>query len=359
MQFKKKLSNLNKLYIFFFSFVLFINIILISSSSASSFKIKDLEISVAFDGNFNKEKVINKGFKEAFIELISLITTSSDQEKIKKTSINEVKNLIDSFTMSKERFVNDLYIVNFDVNFDKKKTLKFFEEKNIFPAVPKKKEVLLIPVLVDLQKENITLFNNNIFYDSWNLNKERFYLLKYILPTEDLEDVNLLLKNSKSIEEYDFKKTIEKYDIEDFIIVIIYKNKRELKILSKIQINNYFKIENNTFQEIDIENEKSLKSTLAKLKNVYENYLKDINKINTSIKLPLTVSLNSSEYEKILNFENILDKLDFVFGYEIFKFDNKTIYYKLIYNGPPNKFINDLKENGIELDIQNKNWKIK
>jgi len=359
MQFIKKLSNLNKLYIFFFSFVLFINIILISSSSASSFKIKDLEISVAFDGNFNKEKVINKGFKEAFIELISLITTSSDQEKIKKTSINEVKNLIDSFTMSKERFVNDLYIVNFDVNFDKKKTLKFFEEKNIFPAVPKKKEVLLIPVLVDLQKENITLFNNNIFYDSWNLNKERFYLLKYILPTEDLEDVNLLLKNSKSIEEYDFKKTIEKYDIEDFIIVIIYKNKRELKILSKIQINNYFKIENNTFQEIDIENEKSLKSTLAKLKNVYENYLKDINKINTSIKLPLTVSLNSSEYEKILNFENILDKLDFVFGYEIFKFDNKTIYYKLIYNGAPNKFIDDLEKKGIELDIQNQNWKIK
>ena len=64
---------------------------------------------------------------------------ANDQEKIKQTSLNEVKTLIDSFTMSKERFVNDLYIVNFDVNFNKKNTLKFFEEKNIFPAVPKKK----------------------------------------------------------------------------------------------------------------------------------------------------------------------------------------------------------------------------
>ena len=150
MQFKKKLSNLNKLYIFFFSFVLFINIISISTSSASSFKIKDLEISEPFDVNFNKEKVINKGFKEAFAELIAMLTTSSDQEKIKKTSINEVKKLIDSFTMSKERFVNEFYIANFDVNFNKKNTLRFFEKKNIFPSIPKKKKVLLIPVFVDL-----------------------------------------------------------------------------------------------------------------------------------------------------------------------------------------------------------------
>ena len=359
MQFKKKLSNLNKLYIFFFSFVLFINIISISTSSASSFKIKDLEISEPFDANFNKEKVINKGFKEAFIELISMITTSSDQEKIKKTSINEVKNLIDSFTMSKERFVNNLYIVNFDVNFNKKNTLKFFEKKNIFPSIPKKKEVLLIPVFVDLQTSQISLFENNVFYDFWNLNKERFFLLNYILPEDDLEDVNLLLENSKSIEEYDFKKTIAKYDLEDFIIVIIYKNNNELKILSKIQINNYLKIENQTFQEVNIKDDQSLKNTLRKLKNIYENHWKDINKINTSIKLPLTISVDVSEYKKILNFENVLDKLDLVFSYEISKFDNKTIYYKLIYNGAPNKFIKDLETKGIELDIQNQNWKIK
>ena len=359
MQFKKKLNNLNKLYIFFFSFVLFINIISISTSSASSFKIKDLEISEPFDANFNKEKVIDKGFKEAFIELISMITTSSDQEKIKKTSINEVKNLIDSFTMSKERFVNNLYIVNFDVNFDKKNTLKFFEKKNIFPSIPKKKEVLLIPVFVDLQTSQILLFENNVFYDFWNLNKERFFLLNYILPTADLEDVNFLLENSKSIEEYDFKKTIAKYDLEDFIIVIIYKNNNELKILSKIQINNYLKIENQTFQEVNIKDDQSLKNTLRKLKNIYENHWKDINKINTSIKLPLTISVDVSEYKKILNFENVLDKLDLVFSYEISKFDNKTIYYKLIYNGAPNKFINDLETKGIELDIQNQNWKIK
>ena len=120
MQFKKKLNNLNKLYIFFFYFVLFLNINLISKASANSFKINDLEISEPFGLKFNKEKVINRAFKDAFIELISMITTSSDQKRSKKTSIKTVKKLVDSFTMSDEKFIDDMYIVNFDVNFNKK-----------------------------------------------------------------------------------------------------------------------------------------------------------------------------------------------------------------------------------------------
>ncbi len=359
MQFKKKFSNLNKLYIFFFYFILFINILSISKVCASSFKIKDLEITAPFDVNFNKEKVINGAFKEAFIELISMITTSSDQEKIKKTSIKTVKTLIDSFTMSNEKFINDMYLVNFDVNFNKKNTLKFFEKENIFPSIPKKKKVLLIPVLVDLQSNQISIFNDNVFYDSWNLNKEKFFLLEYILPTEDIDDMYSILENSKSIEEYDFKKTIEKYDLEDSIIVIVYKNYEELKVLSKIRINDRLKIENQTFKKVNIRDSEGLRETLIKLKNTYENHWKDINKINTSIKVPLTISLDSSEYAKVSQFEKIINELDLVFSYEISKFDSTTIYYKLIYNGAPNKFLDDLESKGIEINIENKDWKIK
>ena len=69
-----------------------------------------------------------------------MITTSSDQKKIKKTSLDQVKSLIDSFTMSKERFANNLYIVNFDVSFNKKNTLNFFEKKIFFHQHQKKKK---------------------------------------------------------------------------------------------------------------------------------------------------------------------------------------------------------------------------
>ena len=81
MQIKKKLNNLNKLYIIFFYFVLFINVIFITSLNANSFKITNLEILEPFELNFNKEKVIDKGFKIAFFELASMITTSGDKKK--------------------------------------------------------------------------------------------------------------------------------------------------------------------------------------------------------------------------------------------------------------------------------------
>ncbi len=356
MQLKKKIKNLNKLYIIFFYSVLFINVIFPTSLSANSFKITNLEISEPFELNFNKEKVIDKGFKVAFLELVSMITTSGDKKKIENTSLSTIKGLIDSFTMSDERFVNNEYHAMFDVNFNKKNTLKFFERENIFPSIPKKKNLLLIPVMVDLQLNKISLFDSNVFYDKWNNNHERHYLLNYILPSEDLEDVGLLSQNSQSIEDYDFKKVIRKYDLNDFIITIIYKNNDKIAVLSKIQLNKSLKVDNKKFETIDLFKEKDLNLILVSLKNTYENYWKSINQINTSIKLPLTISINATKHKKIRILEYALDELDLVSNFEILRLNNKNIYFKIIYNGSPNRFISEIKNKGVEINTQNQIW---
>jgi len=359
MQINKKLNNLNKLYIYFFSSILFINIIFLTPIRADSFRILDLQVSEPFELNFNKEKVINKGFKQAFQELISQITTSGDKKKIKNISLVDIKNLIDTFTMSEERFVNETYTVNFDVNFNKKNTLLFFRKKNIFPSIPIKKNLILIPILVDLESDSVFLFSNNKFYKKWNEKNERFNLLNYILPTEDIEDLNLISLNSQSIEEYDFKKIIKKYDMEDYIIVIIYKNKKNLKILSKVNLNQYYKINNKKFDNINLSIEKDFYFVLQELKVIYEDYWKKINQINTSIKLPLTISINAKEYNKIKILEDTLNKLDLVASYQIIKFDSQNIYIKIIYNGVPNKFINELNAENIIINNEKSIWVIK
>ncbi len=359
MEFNKKLNKPNKLYIIFFSFVLFINIIFINETKANTFKITDLEISEPFDLNFNKEQVIDKGFKKAFLELIAMLTTSKDKQKIKNTSLITIKGLIDSFTMSNEKFVNNKYQVKFDVHFNKKNTLKFFEKENIFPSIPKNKNLLLIPVLVDMQTDEIFLFTKNIFYEKWNENNKKYFLLKYFLPSEDLEDVNLLSQNSKSIENYNFEKIIKKYDVNDFIIIIVYKNKNDLAILSKIQLNQYFKIDNQKFENVDLSKEEHLDLILKKLKITYENYWKNINQINTSIKLPLTILVKANKYNKIKILENNLNELDLVSSFEILKFNNENIYFKIIYNGSPDKFIDDMKTKNVEIKTQNSVWEIK
>ena len=357
MQNKKKLYSMNKLYIIFFSTVLFINFFFINSLKANVFKVTDIEITEPFELNFNREKVIDKGFKRAFIQLISTLVSSDDKEKIENTSLQSIKTLIDSFTMSDEKFINDEYQSKFHVNFNKKNTLIFLEKKNIFPSMPKKKELLIIPILFDIQEDKISLFNDNIFYSNWNDKIENFFLIKYLLPNEDLEDLNIIIQNRDVIEDYDFKKLIQKYDIDDFIVTIIFKNKDEIRVLSKISLNGIFKIKNIKFNNIDLESEKHVENILIELKNTYENYWKEINKINTSIKLPITISVNSKSINKIQNLENILSKMDLVSSYNILKFDSNNIYFKIIYNGSPKKFLQEMLKNKISVETQGQIWR--
>ena len=58
---------------------------------------------------------------------------------------------------------------------------------------------------------------------------------------------------------------------------------------------------------------------LANLKTTYENYWKNINQINTSIKLPLTISINANQHKKIQILENSLNELDLVSSFKILR----------------------------------------
>ena len=358
MHIKKKINRLSRIYIFFLSFVLLINLVLTTSLKANSFKITDLKIFEPFDLNFNKEKVIDKAFKKAFTELYLKITTSGDKSKIKDTSLISIKGLIDSFTINNESFVNSEYQAEFDVNFNKENVLDFFETKNTFPSIPQKKKILFIPIIFDVQKDKISLFTNNIFYEKWNEINERYFLLNYLLPSEDIEDLKLILNNRESIESYDFKEIILKYDLNHYIISIIYKNKKELSILSKIKLNEYIKINNIKFKNRDISNSEDFEFIVGNLKIVYEDYWKKINQINTSIKIPLTLSIETKQNKKIENFEKTLKNLDLVSNFEILKLNSENIFYKIIYNGSPNRFIADMKEKNIIINNQNQVWTI-
>ena len=91
---------------------------------------------------------------------------------------------------------------------------------------------------------------------------------------------------------------------------------------------------------------------------IRENYWKEINKINTSIKLPITISVNSKSINKIQNLENILSKMDLVSSYNILKFDSNNIYFKIIYNGSPKKFLQEMSKNKVSVETQGQIWRL-
>ena len=360
MQIINKLFKIQKIYICFILKLVFIILFSTGFLYADTFKVSDIEISSPFELGFNKNKVIDDGFQDSFTNLIAMITTPGDREKkLKKIPLKELKGMIDSFIISDEKFISNEYFAKLEVKFNKKKILSFLEDKNIFPSMPIKNKVLLIPILVDVELDKVYFFTGNIFYKKWNEYKKNYHLLEYLLPSEDLEDLKDIQQMSSSIEKHDFINLITKYDLQDYIITVIYKDKNQLRILSKINLNESLNIDNQKFEKINFSDKKNLETVIEKMKNIYENNWKKNNQINTSIKLPLSVSVDSKNYNKIEKFEKVISSMDLVSDFYILKFNSNDVFYKIIYNGSPKTFLNDLSKENINLVKKNDIWSIK
>ena len=155
MKIISKLYKSRFLYNFFLILAL-INIFFSTEKShAKTFSINDIEISTPFEINFNKNEIINEGFVEAFNELIFSIVQSKDQLKLKNISINQIKGMIETFSIKEEKFIDEIYYLTLDVSFNKKNIFDLLESKNIFPSLPVKKDFLFIPVFIDQNKNQV------------------------------------------------------------------------------------------------------------------------------------------------------------------------------------------------------------
>ena len=322
-------------------------------SFAESFDIKNVEISKQFNMSFQRKDALDEGFKIAYNNLILNITKSKDQLKLKDLSLIDIKTMIDNFSIKEEKFIDNIYYVNLDVSFNKKKIFSFLEKKNIFPSQPKKKKVLFIPVVIEEEKKNIILFSENKFYQNWFVYNDDRKQLIYVLPTDDLDDIQIIKSKYEYLEDYDFKDIVDKYFLDDYIISLIYKNSTDLRVLSKIKLSDKLVLDNKVFKNFI---DKDLSNVIEELKLLYEDYWKRENQINTSIKLPLTIAINILNEKKIEDFEKTIEKFNLVSSFYVFKLDKINIYYRLIYNGTPQAFILQMKRAGYDLDIKNKIW---
>ena len=297
--------------------------------------------------------------KKAFSELVLLIVNSSDQKKINQIKLNEIKGMIETFSIKEEKFINEIYFLNLGVSFNKKKVFNYLEKKNIFPSIPLKKKILFLPIIIDENKKDLLVFSNNKIFEEWNNLVQSHHLIEYILPTEDLEDLNLIKEKYELIEQYDFKEIVDKYYLNDSVVTLIFKNGNDLRILSRISINDDLILKNISFSNTNINDTKQITNIIENLKISYEDHWKKFNQINTSIKLSLNIKINSSNNPKILNFEKTLKSIDLIYNFSIIKFDQDFVYYKITYNGTPNNFLKVMNENNFSFDTQNKIWALK
>ena len=79
---------------------------------------------------------------------------------------------------------------------------------------------------------------------------------------------------------------------------LIYNDESQYNLLSKIDLNCELIIDNQKFEMIDLNGNEKSEIIIENLKIIYEDYWKEENQINTSIKLPLVVSIESKKQKK-------------------------------------------------------------
>lgn len=352
------MHNIKRLYIFFSTLALIIFFFSTDVVKAKSFEINDIEIAQPFEINFDKNKVIDLGFKKAFFELVYSLVKSPDFKKIDNISLNEIKSMIETFSIKEEKFIDQKYYLNLGVSFNKKKIFRYLEKKNIFPSRILKEQFLFIPIIINEKGNEISIFSNNPIFANWNKTNKRYQLIKYLLPSEDLEDLNLIKEKLDVIETYDFNEITKKYFLKNSIISLIFKGNDEVRILTKIYNDKNEIIKNDTFKNINIDNETDLNFLIENLKNLFEDTWKKLNEINTSIKVPITIKIKNDDLKRSNNFELFLNEIDMVSDYSVQKFDKEFIFYEVLFNGTVQNFINIMKNNKYNLNTQKKVWMI-
>ncbi len=347
-----------KSYIIFFLILLFI-ISATSKSYSSIFKVSDINVTEPFNSNFKKKKVIDKAIILAFKKLLSMTISTSEMYKMTSFSVEEIKNLIDSFNIKDEKFVNNTYNATFEINFNKQNTFLFIEKKNIYPSIPVSKSIIILPILIDTSSKIVNIFNQNPFYSKWNSEVKDYHLIEYILPSEDIDIVKILNDNYKNLEDYDFSKITKNYNINEYIICLIYKENQDFKVFSKINLNNKLKIKSKLFLKKNINLNGDLETLIDGIKLIYEDEWKKINKINRSVKLAINLSLSSTDFKKNEEFEKFLLSTDLVSTYLIKNFNNNNVNYKIIFNGSPSQFLNIAKKRNFLIDTEQQIWKVK
>ena len=144
--------------------------------------------------------------------------------------------------------------------------------------------------------------------------------------------------------------------MDDHIIMIVYKNNNKIRVFNKIFFNQKNNLKNLNFSEINFNNEEDIFKFIDKLKLVYEDFWKSQNQINTSVKLSLNISIDNSNNIKINKFEKILSTMDLIYNFSIYKFNNQNNFYKVIFNGTPDKFLEVMSDQNYDFKIKNKIW---
>ena len=345
-------------YIFIFltaTIFLFISFIK-SFAEENVFTINNVKVKGVIDLNFSRDKYLNKAFLNSFETLMNKILLSRDLEKINDVKLKQVKNLVKSLQILEESYSKEEYKANIKIHYNEVKVKEFLGNKNISFSQSENITAVFFPVFII--NDEIKNFNENFFYENWNVIEIENELINYILPLEDLDDISKIIEMKNKIEELEVDTLVNKYDVKNYVFALIDHNNYKLKVHLKTNFNNN-KISKNISYEIkNINDETVLNGILKDLKLKITDLWKEENLINVLMPLSINLKFQHINLKNLDILKSLFDEISIIDNYTLEEFDINNSFFKIYYFGNPKKLRSKLLEYGYQLNNDKGFWEL-
>ena len=342
-----------------FIFIFCILIILFKTGNVLSdnniFNVNNIEINK--DISKNKENLVSQAFRGAFDELINRLLLKKDRLYLSNTNLKQIKELILYYQIINPTKNNDdLNKFKVNVFFDKDKIHNFFYKKNILYSDIINTDIVLFPLLK--KKNQYYIYSKNFFYENWNKKKNN-NLLQYILPLESIESIQKINLKKDNIFDFDIVDFFKEYDSPNKVFAIIEIDETSAEVILKTiiagkKINKTLSVT----KKVKLNSKIFYENIILEIKETVTDLLKSQNLIDVRTPTFLNVKIQLKNKINLLEFSNRIKKIDLIDDFYVQQLNKDHVLIKIKFLGKIKKIISKLKDQKIDLKMNNGQWQI-
>ena len=344
-----------KLYkqILFILVVFFKTETLLSQNNLFNVNNIELEKKDKITNNQLADQAIKKGFKQ----LMSKILLKGDADKLLDLNFSSIKKLVNYYQITNilEKQPN-IELVSFNVTFDKDKIHDLFFKRGISYSEILDKELYVLPIL--LEKNEIYVFNNNLFYKNWNKFNEN-ELIEFILPLENIEIIKNINDYKNNLININISDLFKEYSNKNSALILIENSETNKQIYIKSIIQGKKISKSLDLKSKKITNENFYETVITETKKELTNLVKSRNLIDIRTPSFLNVNFELNKNSNLVKLNSRIKKIDSIENIYVQEFNKDSMKLRIKFLGKLEKIIDQLKKEDVRLKLINNQWVIK
>ena len=193
--------------------------------------------------------------------------------------------------------------------------------------------------------------------EDWNDNED-FEGINFILPIENVEDINYIKNNLPILEEIDLSRLVDNYEIKNSTILILRYDNKDLNVFLKTNFRGKKKVKRINLQVQDLAKKEVRENIIINLKSNINDIWKEQNLVDISTPSYLTVNARLKGPGSLINIIEKIKEISLIDYYFVEELDKDSAKIKLKYFGKIKNLQNSFQDNGFEFKVIHNEWSL-